>query len=72
MSYNPTYIRIIEDTDMDVYGIVFLEYNKGGQQYVFSNNEFYFQSMSKDDANRIIRDIIGTTLSTLVKKDGYS
>lgn len=58
--------------DMDVYGIVFLEYNKGGQQYVFSNNEFYFQSMSKDDANRIIRDIIGTTLSTLVKKDGYS
>ncbi len=57
---------------MDVYGIVFLEYNKGGQQYVFSNNEFYFQSMSKDDANRIIRDIIGTTLSTLVKKDGYS
>ena len=57
---------------MDVYGIVFLEYNKGGQQYVFSNNEFYFQSMSKEDANRIIRDIIGTTLSTLVKKDGYS
>ena len=57
---------------MDVYGIVFLEYNKGGQQYVFSNNEFYFQSLSKDDANRIIRDIIGTTLSTLVKKDGYS
>ena len=57
---------------MDVYGIVFLEYNKGGQQYVFSNNEFYFQSMSKDDANLIIRDIIGTTLSTLVKKDGYS
>ena len=68
--YSPTHIRIVEDTDLDGFGIVFLEYNKGGQQYVFDNDGFYFQSVSKDDANRIINDIIGATFSTLVKKDG--
>ncbi len=38
--YNPTHIRIVEDTDLDGFGIVFLEYNKGGQQYVFDSDGF--------------------------------
>lgn len=68
--FSLTHIRIVEDTDMDVYGIAFLEHNKGGQQYIFEQDRFYFNSMSKDDANQIIMDIIGTTFSTLVETGG--
>lgn len=69
--YKPTYIRIVEDTDMDAYVIAFLEYDKGGQQYIFECDRFYFYSMSKDDANQIINAMTLSTLGLATLPDNH-